>query len=97
MKRTFTRTMMVKDLRNTTVKMVIYKHNKYNALDGEEKVINYKGVTSWDVIEGGAEAEEIEASTDAASADDNHEYLVLHFENGTQATFRNSYVDMFIR
>lgn len=94
--RTFTRTMMIKDLSKATVKMVVYKHNKYNSLDGEEKEINYKGVTSWDVIEGGAEAEEIESQTDAASADDNHEYLVLHFEDGTTATFRNSYVDMFI-
>ncbi len=97
MKRTFTRTLFNPDLTKATVKVIIYKHNKYNALDGEGTEINYKGVTSWDVIEGGAEAEEIEAETDSTSADENHEYLVLHFTDGSQATFRNSHVDMFIR
>ncbi len=97
MKRTFTRTLFNPELTKATVKVIIYKHNKYNALDDEGTEINYKGVTSWDVIEGGAEAEEIEAETDSTSADENHEYLVLHFADGSQATFRNSHVDMFIR
>lgn len=94
MKRTFTRTMMIENLEEATVKLYVYKHNKYNAIDGEETEIKYTGVTSWDIIEGGIEAEEIESN---GLVDDNHEYLVLHLNDGRTATFRNSYVDMFIR
>lgn len=97
MKRTFTRTTFTEDLTKATFKLFVYKHNKYNAIDGEEIEVNYTGVTSWDVIEGGKEAEEIEALTDWTGIDENHEYLVLHFENGTESTYRNSYVDMFVR
>lgn len=94
MKRTFTRTMMVENLEEAIVILCVYKHCKYNAIDGEEIELKYTGVTSWDVIEGGKEAEEIEAN---GLVDDNHEYLVLHFNDGRTATFCNSYVDMFIR
>ena len=94
MKRTFTRTMMIENLEEATFRLYAYKHCKYNAIDGEETIINYTGVTSWDIIEGGKEAEEIESN---GLIDDNHEYLVLHLNDGTTATFRNSYVDMFIR
>lgn len=95
MKRTFTRTLFTEDLTKATVKLYLYKHNKYNALDDEETEFKYTGVTSWDVIEGGNEADEIERYADVV--DDNHEYLVLHFKDGRTVTFRNSYVDMFIR
>lgn len=98
MKRTYTRTMMIEDLAKATVKLYILEGCKYTAEDlGNEIEVSYTGVTSWDVIEGGQEAEEIEAQTDANSIDEFHEYLVLHFEDGTEATFRNSHVDMFIR
>lgn len=92
--RTYTRTMMIADLEKAEFKVFVYKHCKYNAIENEETEVRYTGVTSWDVIEGGKEAEEIEA---AGLVDDMHEYLVLHFNNGDTATFRNSYVDMFIR
>lgn len=86
MKRTYTRTMTVKNLKEATVKLFV----------GDKKV-EYTGVIAWDIIEGGKEAEEIEACTDESGIDENHTYLVLHFENGETSTFRNSHVDMFIR
>ena len=98
MKKTYTRTMMVQDLAKATIKLFIFEGCKYTAKDlGKETEVEYTGVTSWDVIEGGIEAEEIESMTDANSIDEFHEYLVLHFEDGSESTFRNSHVDMFIR
>lgn len=97
MKRTYTESIFTWDLAKAKVIITVYENNKYTATENSYKDIEYTGVTSWDIIEGGAEAEEIEAYTDESGVDDNHEYLVLHFENGETSTFRNSYVDMFIR
>lgn len=94
--RSYYRTLMVKDLTKATVELSITEKPKYEAIDEQPTEVKYTGVTSWDIIEGGQEAEEIEAQTDAESADENHEYLVLHFENGDVSTFRNSHVSMFI-
>jgi len=94
MKRTYNRTMIIGDLEKATVRVYIYHGTKYE--DHEElATAEYTGVTSWDIIEGGEEAKEIEK--DADRIDENHEYLVLHLNNGETATFRNSHVDMFIR
>lgn len=95
MKRTYTRTMMIEDLKKANIKVYTYEGCKYDGNIGEERKIEYTGITSWDIIEGGKEAEEIENSTD--TIDEYHEYLVLHFEDGREATFRNSHADMFIR
>ena len=57
-------------------------------------VIRCEGITSWEIISG-EDAEEILRDTDYTCVDDYNEYLVLYFENGSQATFRNSYVEMF--
>jgi len=96
--KTFTRTMLIENLRNAKVTIYVTDDVKYNLTEtSNETKLEYSGVTSWDIVEGGTEAEEIEAHLDAASIDEYHEYLILHFENNTQATFRNSHVDMFIR
>ena len=81
-------------LQKATVKIFVYNDNKYTGNVTEEKEIKYTGLTAWDIIEGGDEAEEIEND---GLVDDNHEYLILHFENGETATFKHSYVDMHIR
>ena len=88
MKNTYTRTLFIdnEELQKATVRLYIY--------DADETEVTYTGLTAWDVIEGGEEAAEIESD---GLIDEHHEYLVLHFNNGTQATFRNSHVDMFIR
>ena len=97
MKTTYTRTTFIEDLTKRTIKLYIHEAIKYEASEDDEIKVEYTGVKAWSIIEGGKEAEEIEAETDASSVDENHEYLVLHFEDGTDATFRNSHVDMFLR
>ena len=105
MKRTYTGTWTMSNerLQKAIVRLMIYKANKYSDTLTAEEVeegmteVKYTGLTAWDIIEGGEEAEAIEAESDGSCIDDNHEYLVLHFNDGTDATFRNSYVDMMIR
>lgn len=99
MKRTYTGTwtMSNEKLQKATIRLYVYDVDKYTQDITEEKEVTYTGLIAWDIIEGGEEAEAIEAQTDANSADEHHEYLVLHFNNGETATFRNSHVDMFIR
>lgn len=101
MKREYTRTMMIANLADAKVRLYVYEGCKYTAKSpedlGEEKEVYYGGIAGFDIIEGGKEAEEIEAETDASGVDEFHEYLVLHLLNGETATFRNSHVDMFFR
>ena len=96
MKRTYERTMMIEDLTKATVVLYVFNEAKYMANADEKIEVKYKGVKAWSIISGGKEAEAIENIIDADGIDENHEYLVLHFEDGTMSTFRNSYVDMFI-
>ena len=93
MKTTFT------NYRNAKVEIEIFSECKYIAskeVFENSKKVQYEGVTYWSIVSGIEAIEEIERCTDNSSIDDMHEYLVLHFEDGTEATFRNSYVDMFI-
>lgn len=86
-------------MESKTVKLDVYSESKYTAsaeVFENQKVVVYDGVTGFEVVSG-KEAEEIEAMSDGSCVDDYHEYLVLFFENGDTATFRNSYVDMFLR
>ena len=99
MKKTYTRTLTIENLEDVKVRLYIYDGCKYTAKSvedlGEETAVIYNGIKAWDIIEGGNEAEEIEA--DADMVDEFHEYLVLHLLDGNTATFRNSHVDMFLR
>jgi hypothetical protein len=101
MKKEYTRSMMIADLADAKVTLYVYEGCKYTAKSaedlGDEREVSYHGIAGWDIIEGGKEAEEIEADTDADGIDEFHEYLVLHLLNGETATFRNSHVDMFLR
>ena len=93
MKTTFT------NYRNAKVVIECYIECKYTAtkevFDNSKKV-QYEGVTGWSIVSGIEAIKEIERWTNNSSIDDMHEYLVLHFEDGTEVTFSNSYVDMFM-
>ena len=96
MKRTFTRTMFInnEELQKATIRLYVTEGLKWE--DRNEKEITYTGLKSWSIIDG-EDAKAIEAETDGSCIDEYHEYLVLEFNDGTSATFRNSHVDMFIR
>ena len=84
--------------RTRTVTLDVYDVCKYTAKTVEElneKQIKYSACIGFEVVSG-KEAEVIESETDNSCIDDFHEYLVLYFENGETATFRNSYVDLFM-
>lgn len=89
MKKTFNRTMFIDNLPEAQVKVVIYDRQS----EAKERLY-FTGLTSWDSISGGEEAKMIESDTDMI--DDCHEYLILHFKDGTERLFCNSYVDLFI-
>ena len=60
-------------------------------------IYHYNNVVSYEVIDTGKELEEIEKHFSAFDNEDGyHEYLVLHFNDGETATYRNSYVDLFV-
>lgn len=103
MKRTYTGTLFNPDLTKAKVELYISKVNKYNRgsriyIAGEEpedeERIVLPPVKSWTIVEGGAEAEAVESIMD--EVDDNHEYLIINFANGTTEIYRNSYVTMFV-
>lgn len=100
MKTTYNGTMMIEDLTKAIVELHVYDNCKYTTKRAElgegEIVVRYTGVKSYSIIEGGKEAEAIESITDISGIDEYHEYLVLHFANGTTSTFRNSHVNMFL-
>ncbi len=84
------------DLPKADVQLIVYENVKYEKQETEPKRVSYTGLTSWDIIEGGEAAKAIESITDKSGIDDYHSYLILHFNNGETATFRNSYVSLFI-
>lgn len=79
-----------------TVKVDVEIHNTCKYEKGSEVVAmaRYNNLVNWEIVNG-EDAKEIEAESDGSMIDDYHEYLVLHLEDGSEATFRNSYVDMF--
>lgn len=72
----------------------MYEGVKYTSERGERITHEYKGIKFWEIVTD-EDAEALEAESDGSCIDEYHEYLVLHFEDGDTATFRNSHVDMF--
>lgn len=78
------------------VKLDVYEQCKYTAsaeVFDNAKEVEYE-IENWEIVSD-EDAVEIENETDNSCIDDFHEYLVLHLTDGSTATFRNSYVDMF--
>lgn len=79
------------------VKLDVYDSFKYTASEKtfeNAKTVDYQNCTGFEVVTGD-DAKELEAYTDGSGIDDLHEYLILYFEDGNTAIFRNSYVDLF--
>ena len=72
----------------------IYDSCKYSQNSRRVNTVKYNNIVNWEIVTG-EDAAALEAETDGSCIDDLHEYLVLNLADGTQATFRNSYVDMF--
>ena len=78
-----------------TLKVKVYDEVKYSPLSKKVAEIEYYGVKGFNIVSDMERAKEIESMTDGSCIDENHEYLVLYFENGEISTFRNSHVDLF--
>lgn len=89
-------TISKEELPKRIINVELYDKCKYTKNAKVIKKVQYTGVTAWDIIDGGEEAEEIESMTDESGVDPHHEYLVLHYIDGVTSTFRNSLCDMMI-
>lgn len=95
MTKTYYRTMFNPDLTKAKVKLYTYKECKYTEDITEEIETTYKGLKSWSIITEPTEEEEKEF-IENNMVDEFHEYLILNFEDGSTASFRNSHCDLFI-
>ena len=77
------------------VKVIIYAGVKYDLSNEKVGEIVYKDIEGFEVVIG-EKATEIESMTDMESRDEYNEYLVITLKDGETATFRNSYVDLFM-
>lgn len=98
MRKTYTRTLFIDDLPSAVVTIYDYHMPKYsgNISRSDADKTEFTGVTSWDIVSGGIEAKYVESKLDPDDLDENHEYLVLHFEDGSEVIYKNSNVSMFI-
>ena len=101
MKRSYTGTLFHPVLTDAVI--TIYESRKVKYESKREDFIKktYTDVASWDIIEGGVEAEAFDKDMIDAGfgADENHEYLVLHFfevDSKEMVIFKNSHVNMFV-
>lgn len=76
------------------VKVKIYNGVKYDATSEKVAEVEYNNIRGFEVITG-EEATAIGLETDVNSRDEYNEYLVITLEDGEEATFCNSHVDMF--
>ena len=77
--------------RERKVEVWLYDECRYTTEKGHVQEVYYSGCVGFDVKT--MLPDEVEQQ---GMIDDYNEYLVLYFSDGSEATFRNSYVDLFI-
>ena len=84
-------------LRSNQIELEIYDECKYTSTAPAIERLKMDGVIGFDVISGD-KAKEIgsEMIQNGIQEDDFNEYLRIYFENGEEATYRNSNVDLFV-
>lgn len=101
MKKTYTGTLFHPVLKDATIVIKESKKVKWESSEEDFVEKRYTDIAAWDIIEGGVEAEALDKDMIDAGfgADENHEYLVLHFDtvdSKETVLFKNSHVDMFV-
>lgn len=94
--RTYDSTLFIakEELPERKVRLYITEGLKWE--DDNETEVIYTGLVRWSIVDG-IDALELEEEIDWNEIDENREYLVLEFNDGTKKIFRNSHVSMFIR
>ena len=83
--------------RTVDIEVKMYDLCKYTRESRENRELRHiqRGVISWDIITG-EDVKEIESNLNDDEMDELHEYITLNFEDGSEATYRNSHCDIFI-
>lgn len=84
----------------TNATLYVYDEVKYTAskeVFENAHEVKYENLINWEII---SKEDAIELDNEYINAgeapDWAHEYLVLNFKDGSKATFRNSYCDLFV-
>lgn len=86
----------ISSVRNGKCTLKLYQHCKYNDAGDPKEVLELDGVSGFAVLTGDAGKEiGAEMVRGGMSEDPYNEYLRIFFENGEEATYRNSFVDLF--
>lgn len=92
MKKTYTRTLMIRDLSEALVKLYVSEKPKFESNEDDFKKIMIDGIKSWSIIDG-EDAEEIK---ELIGEDEWNEYLEIELLDGKKEYYKNSHVEMFI-
>ena len=92
MKKTYTRTLMIRDLSEALVKLYVSEKPKFESNEDDFKKIMIDGIKSWSIIDG-KDAEEIK---ELIGEDEWNEYLEIELLDGKKEYYKNSHVEMFI-
>jgi hypothetical protein len=81
--------------RERKIEIEVYNKCKYEKDSEVIEVLSYLGAGAFEVFNRESEPERVAEIEKTGLVDDHGEYLTVYFTDGTDETFRNSYVDMF--